>query len=84
MRVLCNREIDEVSGGLVGTPIPFANGFVAGPAWPVGASGAWAGAAVAFETGYQIGAQINNFNESVSDMSLGEAIFRTEQSMSGS
>lgn len=84
MRVLCNREIDEVSGGFEGTPIPFTNGFISGSAWPGGAAGAWMAVPVAASTGWQIGQGINSFNESVSDMSLGEAIFRTEQSMSGS
>jgi len=77
MRLLCNQEIDEVSGGLVGTTIPFTNSFIPGANWPAGASGAWAGAALAFQSGWQIGGMVNSFNLSVSGMSLGESIYRT-------
>lgn len=78
MKTLCNQEIDQVGGGLVGTKIPFINGFIPGPNWPGGAAGAVSGAVVAAQTGWWIGGRINSFNESVSGMSLGEAIYRTD------
>jgi hypothetical protein len=78
MRSLNYQEIDEVGGGFQGTQIPFTNSFISGSSWPGGAVGAWMAVPVAFNTGWQIGNAINQFNESVSDMSLGEAIFRTQ------
>ena len=40
MRELTNDEIKSVSGGYVGTKIPFFNGFIPGANWPGGAPGA--------------------------------------------
>lgn len=80
MRQLTNQEIAEVSGGLVGTPIPFANGFIPGANWPGGAPSVLTGVSMAWATGQYIGGQINNFNSNVTGMSLGEAIYRTGDS----
>jgi|TARA_Y100000031_G_scaffold84675_1_gene93147 hypothetical protein len=82
--MLEDQEINEVGGGLVGTQIPFTNGFIPGPAWPGGVPGAWTAIPVAFGTGLAIGGLINDFNMSLSGMSLGEAIYRTEQQLSDS
>ena len=78
MKTLCNQEIDQVGGGFVGTKIPFTNGFIPGPNWPGGAAGVFSGVVIAAQAGWAIGERVNSFNQSVSGMSLGEAIYRTD------
>lgn len=80
MRQLTQQEVIDVSGGLVGTRIPFYNGFIPGANWPGGGSGTWAAVGVAFNTGWAIGQGVNWYNANVTGMSLGEAIYRTKES----
>ena len=80
MRELTNQEVIDVSGGLVGTPIPFVNGFIPGANWPGGAPGVLTGVSMAWSAGVALGMGINNFNQNVSGMSLGEAIYATGDS----
>ena len=82
MKELTEQETMQVSGGLAGTQIPFTSSFISGANWPAGGSGAIMGATVAWGIGVEIGNTINNFNTYVTGMSLGEAIYRTEQMIS--
>ena len=77
MRELTNDEVKSVSGGYVGTKIPFFNGFIPGTNWPGGAPGALAGISLAWTIGIKIGGAINSFNLRFSGMSLGQAIHRS-------
>ena len=86
MRELTEVELEQVAGGLDGTPIPFTNGFWPGPRWPSPVASVSA-VHVAIGIGYSIGAGINNFNTSINGMSLGESIYRSQsggKSVSGS
>ncbi|MDA9064442.1 hypothetical protein N9K37_03740 [Pseudomonadales bacterium] len=77
MRELTNQEVTAISGGFAGTPIPFRNGFIPGANWPGGAPGFLGGISMAWAAGSAIGAAVNSFNQTVSGMSLGEAIYLT-------
>jgi len=66
MRQLTNQEVIEVSGGFVNIP--------------GGVPGALGAVYLGWQIGTRIGSDINTFNESVSGMSLGEAIYRTGDS----
>ena len=80
MRELTNQEVAEVSGGFLGTPVPFANAFIPGANWPGGAPGVLTGVTMAWSAGLAIGSSVNSFNQNVSGMSLGEAIYKTGDS----
>ena len=77
MRELSSDELDSVSGGYTGTPIPYANWYIPGPNWPGGAAGAWAALPVAYATGSTIGTVIYEGTEYLFDMSIGEAAYIT-------
>jgi len=82
MRELTDNEVKSVSGGFVGTPIPFFNGYIPGRNWPGGAPGFLGGISIAWNIGLGIGWGINTFNQRFSNMSLGEALHRTFNSSS--
>ncbi|HIL94348.1 MAG TPA: hypothetical protein EYG51_00340 [Pseudomonadales bacterium] len=78
MRELTVSEVEFVSGGFSnGTKVPFMNKFIAGANWPGGAPGALAGISIAWKIGTTIGNAVNSFNQQVSGMSFGVAIYRT-------
>ena len=77
MRVLNSVEIESISGGIVGTPIPFTNSFIPGANWPGGGSGAVMGAYFAWKLGTEIGSSIYDWTTDTFDMSTGEALYLT-------
>ena len=77
MRELSEREVSNVSGGFVGTPIPFYNGFIPGENWPGGGSGAVMAAATAWSLGLGIGSAIYDWTTDTFGMSIGEALYLT-------
>lgn len=51
MRELEMSEVDQASGGFVGTPIPFYNGFIPMPNWPGGLPGIFSVGPLTFKIG---------------------------------
>jgi hypothetical protein len=66
MRQLTNQEVTEVSGGFFNIP--------------GGVPGVVGGVYLGWQIGSELGAGINAFNQNVSGMSLGEAIYRSGDS----
>ena len=84
MRTLKESEIAQVSGGLgEGTKIPFANAYWKGPNFPGGPAAAVPALVVSYNLGFSFGEAINDFNQSFSNMSFGEAMFRTVRQFGG-
>lgn len=77
MRELQVAELDQVSGGFVGTKIPFANGFTPGESIRGRPAGVIGAAITGWGIGKAIGTGINEFNDRFSGMSLGVAVFRS-------
>ena len=75
MRELTQGEVKQVSGGFVGTPIPFVNGFIPGPNWPGGFPVAIQMAALSFHAGFQLGSYAYQKISSQYGMSTGEAFY---------
>ena len=66
-----------MSGGLVGTPIPFYNGFISGPNWPGSFPVAIQMIVLSAHVGFLIGSLINREVISHYGMSTGEALYYT-------
>lgn len=77
MRELNSIEVDAVSGGFAGTPIPFYSGFIPGANWPGGGSGAVMAAVFSWKVGTAIGSAIYTSTADAFDMSTGEALYLT-------
>jgi hypothetical protein len=77
MRELEMNEVDQASGGFVGIPIPFYNGFIPMPNWPGGLPGIFSVRPLTFKIGYEVGGYIYQATESTFGMSTGEALYIT-------
>ena len=77
MRELETSEVDQVSGGFVGTPIPFYNGFIPAPNWPGGFPSAIGMSLLAYNIGHRIGSWMNREISSQYGMSTGAALYYT-------
>jgi|TARA_B110000263_G_scaffold138760_1_gene120328 hypothetical protein len=75
MRELESNEVDKVSGGFVGTPIPFYNGFIPMANWPGGLPGIFSVGSLTFAIAYRVGEFIYSTTEETFGMSTGEAIY---------
>jgi hypothetical protein len=80
---LSKIEFEKVSGGFEGTRTPFTSNYWRGPNFPGGPAMAVPALVVAYDLGYSFGNEINQFNQSFSNMSLGEAMFRTVRQFGG-
>ena len=77
MRELNTNEIDKVSGGFVGTLIPFYPGFIPMANWPGGLPGVFGVGPLTFKISYEVGSYIYRTTESTFGMSTGEALYIT-------
>lgn len=77
MRTLDSAEIALVSGGFVGTKIPFSTNFFRGPNWPGGFPAAINMVLLSFQAGWAVGSLVNQAVNSTFSMSTGEALYHT-------
>lgn len=75
MRELETSEVDKVSGGFVGPPIPFYNGFIPLANWPEALPCMFSVGPLTFAIAYRVGEFIYSTTEETFGMSTGEAIY---------